>query len=229
MLQGLVTSPCVFLLEDDQESFEASDHITRCLRGLSEGTSIGQCLVNLNFFGSPGDDPIAGGLPFRYDGEDDALTAGSLRPTHLSLERRDPLLEVGDPLFQRGSPRFPLRRDDHFLVRRTADQVHPARLVLPRPARQQDGQRFVTPAQVLEDALDLPGRGEPVHPLTTAPNLTDGLRTAEHQDGDDRLGRFIEIPLPFEGVPPPSDPGARDRPDEDLLVEPIEGPLDVGL
>ncbi len=69
MLRDVVASPYVFHLEDDQEFFVPSDFITRCLRGLSVGTSIGQCLVNLNYAESLDDYQIQGGMPFQYEGE----------------------------------------------------------------------------------------------------------------------------------------------------------------
>ncbi len=69
MLQDVVTSPYVFHLEDDQEFFVQSDYITRCLKGLSVGTSIGQCLVNLNYAESLDDYQIQGGMPFQIDGQ----------------------------------------------------------------------------------------------------------------------------------------------------------------
>lgn len=69
MLQDLVGSPFVFHLEDDQEFFVSSDYITRCLKGLTVGTSVGQCLVNLNYAESLDDYQIQGGLPFQHDGQ----------------------------------------------------------------------------------------------------------------------------------------------------------------
>ena len=69
MLQDMATSPYIFHLEDDQEFFVQSDLITRCLKGLSVGTSVGQCLVNLNYAESLDDYQIQGGMPFQYEGE----------------------------------------------------------------------------------------------------------------------------------------------------------------
>ena len=67
MLQEMVTTPYVFMLEDDQEFFVRSDYIARCLHGLSVGTSIGQCLVNLNYAETIDDYDIKGGMPFQHD------------------------------------------------------------------------------------------------------------------------------------------------------------------
>jgi len=69
MLQDMVTSPYIFHLEDDQEFFVPSHYIGRCLRGLSVGTSIGQCLVNLSYAESLDDYFIQGGLPFQNQGD----------------------------------------------------------------------------------------------------------------------------------------------------------------
>jgi len=68
MLHEMVTTPYVFVLEDDQEFFVRSDYISRCLHGLSVGTSIGQCLVNLNYAESLDDYGLDGGMPFQHEG-----------------------------------------------------------------------------------------------------------------------------------------------------------------
>jgi hypothetical protein len=68
MLPEMVTTPYVFILEDDQEFFVPSDYISRCLRGLSVGTSIGQCLVNLNYAETLDDYDLDGGMPFQHQG-----------------------------------------------------------------------------------------------------------------------------------------------------------------
>lgn len=67
--QDMVASPYIFHLEDDQELFVPSDYVTRCLRGLSIGASIGQCLLNLNYAESLDDYEILGGLPFQQEGD----------------------------------------------------------------------------------------------------------------------------------------------------------------
>jgi hypothetical protein len=68
MLHEMVTTPHVFQLEDDHEFFVRSDYVSRCLHGLSVGTSIGQCLVNLNYAETLADYGLAGGMPYQHGG-----------------------------------------------------------------------------------------------------------------------------------------------------------------
>ncbi len=68
ILHEMVESPYVFQLEDDHEFFVSSDYISRCLQGLSAGTSIGQCLVNLNYAETLADYDLEGGMPFQHEG-----------------------------------------------------------------------------------------------------------------------------------------------------------------
>jgi hypothetical protein len=68
ILQQTIVTPYVLLLEDDQELFVPSDYIARCLHGLSVGTSIGQCLINVNYAEDLDDYDITGGMPFQHEG-----------------------------------------------------------------------------------------------------------------------------------------------------------------
>jgi hypothetical protein len=64
----MVETPYVFLLEDDHEFFVRSDYVSRCLHGVSVGTAIGQCLVNVNYAETLADYDLDGGLPFQHEG-----------------------------------------------------------------------------------------------------------------------------------------------------------------
>src|SRR3954447_9395490 len=120
---------------------------------------------------------------------------------------------------------FDCRRFDYG----AADRVRPARFFLARTARELADDGVVARAEPLQGRFHVIDRFERVEAVAASAELAGGLRSAEKEQRDDRLGGTIEMPRRVEIVIPTRSAAAEDFPDQLLVLEAVERALYLAL
>src|SRR5258708_29257456 len=110
----------------------------------------------------------------------------------------------------------------------SAEGMPPARLLLARTARQLADQRRLV-RHTLQRLLHLAHRVEAVQAIAASAELAGSLRAAQEEEREHGLRRALELPARIEVVIPPHGPAAEDLPDQLLILQAVEGALNLAL
>src|SRR5438067_12955373 len=153
-----------------------------------------------------------------------------LQIAQLRRQRRDLRFEALHADGQRlaggcGSVVFDRRRFDDG----TAEGVRPARFLLTGAARKLADDGVVAGAEALQSCFDVIDRFEGMEAIAAAAQLAAGLRSAQKEKRDDRLGGTVEMPGGVEIMVPSRGASAHDFPDQLLVLQTVQRALYFAL